>query len=151
ADRAAEQAAAAAVGAASDGKVRFDPAQGTLLVEDDDMRMQSGGPGGMPQPDWWPADVDLPQGHVIRQVVRSGPDQLLVVTVPRPGHAIHREIEQAMHGQGWTTASASQAANGAGMGAFTKPGREVAAMVIPARKPGDATTITYRLRKAGAR
>src|SRR5690606_7580341 len=32
ADRAAEQAAAAAVGAASDGKVRFDPAQGTLLV-----------------------------------------------------------------------------------------------------------------------
>ncbi|WP_238346283.1 hypothetical protein [Luteimonas saliphila] len=82
--------------------------------------------------------------------MRSGPDQLLVVTVPRPGSAIHQEIEQAMQGRGWTTASASQSANGAGMGVFRKPGREVAAMVIPARKPGDATTITYRLRQARA-
>ncbi|TYT26517.1 hypothetical protein FZO89_09740 [Luteimonas viscosa] len=151
ADRAAEQAAAAAVDAASDGRVRFDPAEGTLQVEDDDTRMQSGGPAGMARPDWWPADVDLPQAHVIRQVVRSGSDQLLVVTVPQAGSAIHGQIEQGMHGHGWTTASASQAADGAGMAMFHKPGREATVMVMPARRAGDATTLTYRLRQAGTR
>ncbi|WP_202844978.1 hypothetical protein [Luteimonas saliphila] len=72
ADRAAEQAAAAAVGAASDGKVRFDPGEGTLLVEDDGLRMQSGGPDGMLRPDWWPADVDLPQEHVSARWCAAG-------------------------------------------------------------------------------
>ena len=140
--------AAATVDAADAGAARPGSARDAVPADRDGIGMRSGGPGGMPAPDWWPADIDLPQGHVIRQAGSSGPDRLLVVTVRTSGAALHHEIEQAMQGQGWTTASASQSANGAGMGSFRKPGREVAAMVIPARRPDEATTITYRLRQA---
>lgn len=130
------------------GAARPGPARDAAPADRDGIGMRSAGPGGMPAPDWWPADIDLPQGHVIRQAGSSGPDRLLVVTVRSSGAALHHEIEQAMQAQGWTTASASQSANGAGMASFRKPGREVAAMVIPARRPDEATTITYRLRQA---
>lgn len=146
ADRAAEKAAGAMVSAASGGKARVEGDQ--VVVQDERGRIAvATGQAGLPRPAWWPQDVFLPEDARIHQVAQNEGNNVLAAMFDASGAALGDRIEQGMAAQGWETRRNSRSADGAGMAAFAKDGREVTVLVMPTRRAEAGVMATYHLRQ----
>ena len=150
ADRAAEKAAGAVVAAASGGKARVDGDQ--LVVEDERGTLAvAASEAGLGRPAWWPEDVYLPDEARIHQLAQNEGGHVLTAMFDMPGATLADRIEQGMAAQGWDTRRSSRTADGAGMAAFAKDGREVTVLVMSTQRNGDGAMATYQLRDARKR
>jgi hypothetical protein len=145
AERAAEKAAAKAVSVASGGKVSHE--DGAIRVEGEaGQQMQiNTNAAGLSLPDWWPADVYLPEQALVQQVVQNEGNHVLAAIVSSPAAQVQAQIAQAMQERGWETRRSAQAAGGAGMTTFARDRQQVMVMVAPARRKEAGVMVTYRL------
>lgn len=136
-ERAAEAVIKATTG--RDAKVERDGDATKMTVETDQgaMTVQSG--EGLSLPTDFPADVYLPSGYKVQNVMQIGPMNSVVLDLSGQSQALIKEITGKMESSGWKTAMSMQSGDQGAMMSFTKDKRSTTYSLSPAQEAGKLT------------
>jgi len=110
-----------------------------MTVETDQgaMTVQSG--EGLSLPTDFPADVYLPSGYKVQNVMQIGPMNSVVLGLSGQSQALIKEITGKMESSGWKTAMSMQSGGQGAMMSFIKDKRSATYSLSPAQEAGKLT------------
>lgn len=116
----------AAIASTTGQRVDIDGDRHRLTVKTGQGEMTLSGGQDLALPKGFPADVYLPGGYRVRQVIDMAKATVVTVSVPDASAELIAEAGSAMRSHGWRQAMSSTNANGTGLLVFEKDRRRAA-------------------------
>lgn len=136
-EKAAELAIKAATGNDATIERDGDATKMTVKTDQGPMTVQSGESLSVPAD--FPADVYLPSGYTVKNVMQIGPMRSVVLALPGTSQALVPEITGKMETGGWKTAMSMQSGDQGAMISFNRDKRSATYSLAPGDKPGQLT------------